>query len=264
MPAEALVRVPELREGSGLAASRRTSGRFWSHNDSGEPTLFALDAKGAVTGRLRVQGARVEDWEAVAVGPCPAGSCLYVADIGDNEAERDRVTIYRMAEPADASGSVAVGDVFHATYPDGAHDAESLLVTPDGRLYIVTKGGTGPVALYRFPSGLRSGTTNRLERIGAPRGSGRPAADGRITDGSVSSDGQWVALRGAEILTFYRTADLVTGNWREAGRVTLAPLGEPQGEGVAFGADDAIYLLGEGGGKKQAGTFGRLSCALYR
>jgi signal transduction histidine kinase len=37
-----------------------------------------------------------------------------------------------------------------------------LLVAPDGRLYIVTKGETGPVALYRLPSN-RGGTTVRLE-----------------------------------------------------------------------------------------------------
>src|SRR5688500_16509896 len=68
-----LIRVPELPEGSGLAASRRTEGRFWSHNDSGDAVLFALDAQGQVTGRVQVTGASVQDWEAVAVGPCPAG-----------------------------------------------------------------------------------------------------------------------------------------------------------------------------------------------
>jgi uncharacterized protein YjiK len=34
----------------------------------------------------------------------------------------------------------------------GAHDAETLLAAPDGRLYIVTKGDTGEVALYRVPT----------------------------------------------------------------------------------------------------------------
>src|SRR5688500_1087773 len=62
--------VAELHEGSGLAASRSMPGRFWAHNDSGQPVLFALDAKGMVTGQLRLTGARVEDWEAIAVGPC--------------------------------------------------------------------------------------------------------------------------------------------------------------------------------------------------
>jgi hypothetical protein len=42
-PMGSLVRVPELREGSGVAASRQSPGRVWAHNDSGEPVLVALD-----------------------------------------------------------------------------------------------------------------------------------------------------------------------------------------------------------------------------
>ena len=76
--------VAELPEASGAAASRRTPGLIWSHNDSGEPVLFALDASGAVKGRVRVNDVEVNDWEAVAAGPCPQGSCLYISDIGDN------------------------------------------------------------------------------------------------------------------------------------------------------------------------------------
>ena len=262
-PAGTLQRVAELPEGSGLAASRRTPGRFWSHNDSGDPVLFALDSNGRVTGRLTISGAKVEDWEAVAVGPCPSGSCIYVADIGDNDAERKQVTVYRIAEPAEATGSAKVADVFHATYPDGSHDAEALLVTSEGRLLIVTKGESGPVSLYRFPAELRSATTMRLERVGGPRKTGSPAEkDDRITDGAVSPDGNWIVLRSTQALTFYRAADLLAGNWREAGRVSLAGIGEPQGEGVTFAANDAVNLMSEGGGKTQPGAFARLTCTL--
>jgi hypothetical protein len=263
-PAATLVRVAELPEGSGLAASRRTPGRFWSHNDSGEPVLFALDRGGRVTGRLSLSGAAVEDWEAVAVGPCPSGSCIYVADIGDNDAERDRITVYRFTEPAEAGGSAKVADAFHGTYPDGAQDAESLLVTPEGRLFIVTKGDTGPVSLYRFPNELRSGATLRLERVGGSRDPRPPAGNDRITDGAVSPDGHWIVLRSRQALTFYRAADLLAGNWREAGRAALAALGEPQGEGVTFDSENSVYLMSEGGGKKQPGTFARVTCTLNR
>ncbi len=261
-PATTLQRLPELPEGSGLAASRRTPGRFWSHNDSGEPVLFALDGNGRLTGRLSISGATVEDWEAVAVGPCESGSCIYIADIGDNEGERQRITVYRIAEPADASGSAKVADTLHATYPDGSHDAEALLVTPDGRLLIVTKGDGGPVSLYRFPTELGTGTTRRLERVGGPRDAREPAENDRITDGAVSPDGQWIVLRTTQALAFFRAADLLAGKWREAGRVALGSVGEPQGEGVTFASNDSVYLMSEGGGKKQPGAFARLTCTL--
>jgi hypothetical protein len=261
-PAPTLQRVAELPEGSGVAASRRMPGRFWSHNDSGDPVLFALDTNGQVVGRLSISGATVEDWEAVAVGPCPSGSCIYVADIGDNGAVRKRVTIYRIPEPAEAAGSAKVAEMFHATYPDGSHDAEALLVTPEGRLLIVTKGDTGPVSLYRFPNELRAGTTSRLERVGGARDPRAHGENDRITDGAVSPDGQWIVLRSRQALTFYRAADLLGGNWREAGRVALGSVGEPQGEGVTFGSNDSVYLMSEGGGKKQPGAFARLTCTL--
>ena len=83
-PTGPLVQVPGLSEASGLALSRRVPGRLWTHNDSGEPVVVALDARGSVTGRIRLMGAAVEDWEAIAVGPCGTGSCLHVGDIGDN------------------------------------------------------------------------------------------------------------------------------------------------------------------------------------
>lgn len=261
-PVGALMHVAELPEGSGLAASRRTPGRFWSHNDSGDPVLVALDDAGRVTGRLRIDGATVEDWESVAVGQCSSGSCIYVADIGDNDAERNRITIYRIPEPAAASESVKVSGVFHATYPDGAHDAESLLIAADGRLHVVTKGETGPVALYRFPNELKNGTTVRLERVGGPRESRRAAENDRVTDGAVSPNGQWIALRSLNSLTFYRAAELLAGEWREVGRVSLTTLREPQGEGMTFGSDSTMYLMSEGGGKKQPGSFARLTCTL--
>jgi hypothetical protein len=260
-PAGPVVRVPGLTEASGLAVSRRVPGRLWAHNDSGQPVVFALDARGTVTGQVRVTGATVEDWEAIAVGPCGSGSCLYIGDIGDNEAERRRITVYRLPEPDAAGGTAAVADVFHATYPDGPQDAEALLIAGDGRLHIVTKGETGPIALYRFPAQLQSGTAMKLERVGA---SSKPDADSRITDGAVSPDGQWAALRTRTTLTFYRASDLLAGQWRAATTIDLTTLGEAQGEGVALGADHAVFLAGEGGGKNQPGTFTRFNCAPRR
>ena len=253
--------LPELREASGIAASRSVPGRLWTHNDSGVPEIFALDAHGAVTGRLPVSGVRVEDWEAIAAGPCPAGSCLFIADIGDNDASRKRVTIYRVEEPSESDTSVDVKDQFHATYPDGAHDAETLLVTPAGDLFIVTKGDTGAIGLYRFPKPLRSGATHHLERVGSLRGEGKPAASERITDGAVSADGRWTALRTNHRLAFYPTSDFTAGNWREARSVGLNDVGEAQGEGIAIGDDGTVYLTGEGGGKARPGTFARLRCS---
>jgi phytase-like protein len=262
-PSGAVIRLDELGEASGIAASRRTPGTFWALNDSGQPVIYALDAMGKVTARVRLTGATVDDWEAITVGPCASGTCLYVGDIGDNNGSRKAITIYRLPEPAPGDSS-AQPDVIHATYPDGPQDAESLLVTPDGSLYIVTKGEKGSVALYRFPRELRADSTLRLQRVARPRDPGQSPNSERITDAAASPQGDWIVLRTNRAVTFHHTKALMAGNWRPAHVVDLADLDEPQGEGVTLTADGTLVVVGEGGSKSAAGTLGLLSCAAPR
>lgn len=250
------VALAALPEASGMAAGRAM---LWLHNDSGEPALIAVNHSGQQVGRVTVAGARVDDWEALATGPCGKGRCLFVGDIGDNNASRKQITLYRVAEPTKAGGS-ATAEAFHATYPDGAQDAETLLAAPDGGLFIVTKGETSPVRVYKFPREIRAGTTVRLERIGQLR-SVQEQTD-RVTDGAFSPDGRWVVLRTRRALSFYRADEFVLGHFREVQRVDLSSLKEPQGEAVTFGSGKTVYVASEGGGKKQPGTLASLSCAL--
>lgn len=263
-PSGALIRMDDLAEASGIAASRRNAGTFWAINDSGQPVIYALDANGKVIGRLRLTGAQLEDWEAVAVGPCASGSCLYVGDIGDNNGTRKQITIYRVPEPATGEDMTAQAETFHATYPDGPQDAESLLLTSDGSLYVVTKGEKGSVALYRFPRDLRPGSSVKLQRVVKPREPGKSPNSDRITDGSASPQGDWIVLRTNRALTFHHSKELMAGNWRPAHVMDLADLDEPQGEGVTFAADGTLVVVGEGGGKSSSGTFARLACASLR
>jgi hypothetical protein len=257
-PAGDVIRIPELSEASGVAASRRTPGMFWMHNDSGEPMLFAVDAAGTVKGRVRVTGAALVDWEDVAVGPCAAGTCLYLADIGDNEANRPQVTVYRVAEPSPADAATARVETFHATFPDGPHDAESLFVTKDAGVYVITK--TSP-RLFRFPLSPDGGRATRLEALGAPMQGADEDRENRPTGAAVSPNGDWVAVRTNRSMAFYRTADLTSGRWHEQFRVDLTGLGEPQGEGVTFATNDTLVLAGEAGGEDRGpGTLARLAC----
>ena len=222
--------------------------------------LYAIEpTRGAIVGRVRVAGAAVHDWEDVSVGKCPHGTCVYIADIGDNKAGRgDHVTVYRVAEPEATATTTETAEMFHANYPDGPQDAEALFVSPEGRLFIVTKGDTGPIALYRFPNDVQAGSRVSLERVGdLPLARSRGAENPRITDAETSPDGRWVALRTHDAVIFYATSDILTGSIRERFRADVRPLREPQGEGVAIGADGDVYLVGENGG---VGTFARLTC----
>ena len=243
--------LPGVGEASGVAVSRRTPGIIWSHNDSDLPTLLAFDATGAARGRVRVTGASVTDWEDLAAGPCPAGACLYIADIGDNNRSRRQITIYRVPEPRPDDETTEPADVWTATYPDGARDAEALIVTPLGEVFLVTKENPRTTALYRIPIAA-SGALARLELVS-------PLALARVTGGSISADGNWVALRTNTTLFFYPAADLLTGQSPQPRQFDLRPLNERQGEGVAFGQDGLVFLVGEGG--STSGTLAAVRCS---
>ena len=253
-----------LPEASGLALSRRSPDLLWSMNDSGDPIVLALSTTGEVKGRVRVTGASIRDWEALSVGPCPGGSCLYVGDTGDDGAKRMQVTIYRVPEPRAEDNATAQADAFVFAYPDKAHDAEALLVTADQSLFIITKGH--PTMLYRAPRDPRPGAAAMLSKVAElPLAKFLNDEDGRrsrITDAAMTPDGEWVALRTNAELLLLRTGDLVNGKMDDVWHVDLRPLDETQGEGVAISNAGDIYLEGEGGGHGLPGTFTRVKCQL--
>jgi uncharacterized protein YjiK len=254
-----VARLPEVHEASGLTASRRSSDVLWTHNDSGEPVLYAVGTDGKLRGRVRVSGARVEDWEDIAIGPCATGSCLYIADIGDNREARAHVTIYRVPEPAPDAGVTAPAAAIQAAYPDQPQDAEGLFIGPNGALYIVTKGEGSPIAIYRVIES-EPGSVARMQRVTTL--SDKARKDQRITDADSTPDGQWVALRTLQSVEFHRTAALLAGKDDQALQVDLKKIGEPQGEGVAMLPEGSVYLAGEAGDGTRAGTLARLSCKL--
>lgn len=146
------VRVEELTELSGLAASRRHPGLLWAHNDSGAgPYIYCLHMSGSPCGVYEIEGARAIDWEDISAAPGERDEdALYIADIGDNSRARSTVTIYRVAEPdvsgetrpasTDAPTGTLEADSFTMTYPDRAHDAEAIVVNrTTGDLYVITK-----------------------------------------------------------------------------------------------------------------------------
>lgn len=248
-PTGTTVSLPDLPEASGLTLSLRNRGILWSFNDTGEPLVYALDTSGHIRGKVRVTGAQVKNWEAIASARCGRGTCLYIADIGDNKEKRPEVTVYRVVEPRPTDSATATAERLLARYPDGPHDAEALFVTRDGTINIVTKDN--PAAVYRFPQTLRVDTPMQLEPAGM-----LPME--KVTDADASPDGEWIALRSKDEMVFFRDEELALAE--HGAPVSLRSLGEPQGEGLAVGDDGTVYLASEG--KGQPGSFRTMRCEL--
>src|ERR1044072_2048451 len=63
-PQLATLEDQKVRESSGLVASRRSPGLFWTHNDSGDgPFVYAFDRAGRSRGTWRVEGGEAAEWE---------------------------------------------------------------------------------------------------------------------------------------------------------------------------------------------------------
>ncbi|MDG2220596.1 MAG: hypothetical protein P8L85_04405 [Rubripirellula sp.] len=152
----------KIAESSGLAASRRKAGYFWTHNDSGDQArLFAFNTKGRLTRTLKFSTLQAKDWEDMASfvdGEVPR---LIVADCGDNQRNRTSVTLYLMDEPDPDNGRTGNPKnltILSVVYPDGAHDCEAVAVDPKRRkIVLVTKSFLPAVGVYTIPLPPRVG-----------------------------------------------------------------------------------------------------------
>ena len=267
----------ELNESSGLAISRSQPGVLWSHNDSGDaPTVYAIDQSGRLLATVPLAGADARDWEDMSSGPCPASlaaaaseSCLYLADIGDNDRARTSVTVYVAVEPildrTVVKQPAAKARSFRYRYPAGPDDSEAIAVLPDGDVTIVTKGRTGMIEFFRLSResvarAITSGEVLVAERVGDSGIKPDPRTSRQVTGAAVSPDGKTLAVRTYNEVFFYGlVADGHANRWRDLGRPCFLGNAEPQGEAIAF-LDDETMLLTSEAARSRAGMIHRLRC----
>ena len=164
---------PGLAESSGIVASRKYPGVYWSMNDSGHPPmLYAVNSTGKGLGRIALTGAKNIDWEDIAID---AEGMLYIGDVGDNSRKRKVLTVYAVGEPDPKSKpkSVAVKCKYRFRYPagDGPFDCEAMFVRK-GWAYLITKE-MPKARLYRVRlNGVSAsaGKTLQAEYLGLLRG----------------------------------------------------------------------------------------------
>jgi hypothetical protein len=248
-----------ITESSGLICSRRTPGVLWTHNDSGDgPYLFAIDRHGRTLARFTVPNAKNNDWEDIAWGLDARGKPeIYVGDIGDNDRNRNDTAVYRLPEPAVdvhkfmQEKTTAPPEWFPYRYPDGHHDAETLLVDPRTKeVYVVAKEWSGITGVYVFPMPLTPGREITLKRVGTIRFAGRFLSGGLAkyevlaTGGDISPDGRKLVIRTYlmayewNIAPGQSVAEAIKGRPREI----VLPLTR-QGESICYRPDGKTMLM---------------------
>lgn len=126
-----------LRALSGIASDGKS---WYAVSDGGQSLQVYLLHRGdcSVVDK-RVAPNDPYDVEDLALG---ADGTLWLADTGDNAKRRSTVAMHAMP----ASGGATT---YRMTYPDGPHDAETLLMGADNVPHIVTKEPLGPAKVYR-------------------------------------------------------------------------------------------------------------------
>jgi hypothetical protein len=183
----------------------------------------------------------VIDKEDIAVGPGPVSglSYLYVGDIGGNDGRR-QVQILRIPEPFVDSGRLksppsqvfSDTNTFTLTYPDGAYDAESLMVDPiSNDVFVVTKGDWGARVYRANLTSLPNGSTVILAFV-------RSLPFAKASGGDISDDGTLIVMRRENFAKVWErdAGESVDSALSRTGR-RIPVIGQPReenGEGIAL------------------------------
>jgi hypothetical protein len=233
---------PRLPELSGLVSAGDS---MLAMNDGGDRAeVYVLDGNCAV-GDVRSADVDPYDPEDLALG---ADGTVWLADTGDNNQERATVALIGLRP--DGSSTLT-----RLTYPDGPHDAEALLLAPDGTPYIVTKEVLGASSVYRPDAALADGATVPMSKVlplgftltGTPGGPVGRAGQLLVTGGAVSADGQRIALRTyTDAYVWPLVGSDVVGAL--SGKPVRVPLPDsPQGEAISFAANNRDLLVSSEG-----------------
>ncbi|RBY90964.1 hypothetical protein [Blastococcus sp. TF02A-30] len=233
---------PRLAELSGLVD---LGTRMLASGDGGDRVEVAVLDAGCQVVDVRTADLDPYDPEDLALG---ADGTIWLSDTGDNSHVRATVALLAL-RPDGSSG------LYRLSYPDGAHDAEALLLAPDGTPYVVTKEILGSSGVYRPAGALDAAATVAMERVatvnmtltGTPGGPVGRAGQLMVTGGAVAGDGSRIALRTyTDAYVWPLVGSDVPGAL--AGTPVRVPLPEePQGEAISFTADNQQLLVaGEG------------------
>ena len=233
-----------VNEASGIAASDRNSDVLWVHNDSGDSArVFAMNIDGTHLGIYSLSVPWPTDWEDMAVGPgpVPGESYLYLGDIGDNEAERDSIKVHRVPEPTVSSTqspvtvSLTGSETIELVYPDGARDAETLMIDPiTNDIYVVSKRESRS-RLYRAAYPQSTSGVNTMDFVAE-------LPWGWATGGDISPDGDEILVRGYYNASLWpRPAGSDVRDAFGGSGMGVPILWEPQGEAICFDAAGIGY-----------------------
>jgi hypothetical protein len=262
-PTAASVPVPPANPGTIVCTIRDTVAVGMTGLVATSTGYVVIDGKNPAWGQLRViyldkscnrssgtqaySGSGAIDPQDVAID---SKGVLWVADIGDSnnpvQPVRELVSLWKVPS---RTGSMTH---YKFSYPDGAHNAEALLLDGKGAPIFVTKEISAAAGIYTFSGTLTTASTMKLTKVGSfrPQQTGTAnklgshgQAQNSVTGGAVAPGGGRVALRTLSDAYEWDVSggDVVAALTTGTPRITPLP-NEDQGYGIAYSADGKSFL----------------------
>jgi len=235
-----------LREVSGISVRQ---GDIWVIEDGGnKDKIYTLDKKGNVTKSLKIDHAKNEDWEDLAMDK--EGN-LFIGDFGNNGNSRKNLTIYRVsASELKKKEPNAEKIEFH--YPQQKEfppKKDSLLFDTEGvfhwkdYLYIFTKNRTRPYTgetlIYRVPDTEGEYNAEFLGSMVLCKSQNHCS----VTGADISPDGKTIALLGYGFI--FLVKDFELPNFDKASIKIIDFNSYTQTESIGFLDENTLLIADE-------------------
>jgi hypothetical protein len=196
-----------LPEASGVTSDGKDL--FFINDTEGDGSIYSFSLSGGLQ-KISVPWSP-KNLEAISYGKCGKGFCFYLADIGDNDLDRESVTVLAVEEK-----TRKVWSEWNFTYEDGPKNVEAFFVDDAGVFYFLSKSekkSAGEATVYSL--------SPQEQKAGVARKIAATKLDAPVTDMALSPNRQNVAIlttKGGFELPF---ADFRAGDFR---RKTALPL----------------------------------------
>jgi len=246
----------KLKEVSGIALSQDQK-TIWSIEDAGNKNVvYGLNRQGELVNDVLVENAENNDWEDITKD---AAGNIYIGDFGNNENDRQNLSILKLDLKNDSQKSTKVIQTtkFHyegqTEFPPKKsnllYDCEAF-VEKDGSFYLFTKnrskGFDGTFLVFQIPNKEGDFEARLIGKLKLEGGYG----DAAITSAAINSKNEIVLLthKNIHVLSGFTASDF---NSAKIQKISLEH--NSQKEAVVF-VDDKTLLIADEKDKKEGGN----------
>jgi len=222
---------PRIEESSGLVISPKHEDLAYTINDGDDPIVYAIEiSTGNVVGTTRVGGGEFDDTESIAID---GNGKMWLADLGDNDRERDDAALYRFPEPGPGRHSVTANR-YPVSFEGGPADIETFLVHPrTGEKFLATRDEEAPGKLYSLPKKLTRNGDNRATDL-------HKSTPVDTSDGTFTPSGSQALIR-----TGFAVHVFDPETWSEVEELSVPEV--ENGESIAMEPGGGSFIIGSEG-----------------